>query len=101
MGPVPLEVRLPRFNAWMRERGGGEEFRIGIGLNTAARLEGMTKGTEHQIFLSDSTRELLSGDPVRLAFVDSMPVRGRAEQIKVWAPVAAAGGPVGPSEPES
>ncbi|MBA2545932.1 MAG: adenylate/guanylate cyclase domain-containing protein [Solirubrobacterales bacterium] len=121
-----LEVRLPRFNAWMRERGGGEEFRIGIGLNsgpvmagnvgsrqrldyttigdtvnTAARLEGMTKGTEHQIFLSDSTRELLSGDPVRLAFVDSMPVRGRAEQIKVWAPVAAAGGPVGPSESRS
>jgi len=120
-----LDVRLPRFNGWMRERDVGEEFRIGIGLNsgpvmvgnvgsrkrldytaigdtvnTAARLEGMTKGTEHQIFISDSTRELLSGDPERLAFFDSMPVKGRAEQIKVWAPVVT-GGSTGPSEPGS
>jgi adenylate cyclase len=109
-----LAVRLPRFNEWMLERGVDEPFRIGIGLNsgpvmagnigsrrrldytaigdttnTAARLEGMTKGTPHALFLSDATREMLTED-VELAFVDSMPVRGRAEEIKVWAPAAVA-----------
>ena len=106
-----LEARLPRVNEWMRERGVGEEFRIGIGLNsgpvmagnlgsaqrleytaigdtvnTAARLEGMTKGSGHSLFISDSTRELLSGDQTALDFVEDMPVRGRTEPIKVWAP---------------
>jgi adenylate cyclase len=105
-----LSVRLPRFNGWMHERGVDDEFQIGIGLNsgpvmvgnvgsrrrldytaigdtvnTAARLEGMTKGTPHQLFLADATRELLTGE-MALAFVDSMPVPGRAEEIKVWAP---------------
>jgi adenylate cyclase len=109
-----LSLRLPRFNDWMGERGVDEPFRIGIGLNsgpvmagnigsrrrldytaigdttnTAARLEGMTKGTPHALFLSDATREMLTED-VELAFVDSMPVRGRAEEIKVWAPAAVA-----------
>jgi adenylate cyclase len=104
-----LSVRLPRFNEWMRGGGGGEEFQIGIGLNsgpvvagnigslqrldytaigdtvnTAARLEGMTKGTEHDLFVAESTRELLR-DGSDLTFVDSMPVRGRAQTIKVWA----------------
>ena len=106
-----LEVRLPRVNDWMRERGVGEEFQIGIGLNsgpvmagnlgsaqrleytaigdtvnTAARLEGMTKGSGHHLFISDSTREQLSRERVELEFVEEMPVRGRTEQIKVWAP---------------
>jgi adenylate cyclase len=105
-----LEVRLPRFNEWMRERDVGEEFQIGVGLNsgpvmagnvgseqrmeyttigdtvnTAARLEGMTKGTPHSLFLAGSTRELLRSDD-GLAYVDSMPVRGRAQPLEVWAP---------------
>ena len=109
-----LAVRLPRVNEWIREEGVGEEFQIGIGLNsgpgmagnlgsrkrldytvigdtvnTAARLEGMTKGTEHDLFVSDSTRELLTREAA-LQFVDSMAVRGRADEIKVWAPADAA-----------
>ena len=76
-----LEVRLPRFNQWIKDQGLGDGFRMGIGLNsgnvmsghvgserrveyaavgdttnTASRLESMTKGTPHQLFLSDSTR---------------------------------------------
>ena len=76
-----LTVRLRRFNEWLREQGLGEGFRMGVGLNsgsvmsgqvgserrieytavgdttnTAARLEGMTKGTPHQVFIADSTR---------------------------------------------
>jgi adenylate cyclase len=106
-----LEVRLPRVNQWMREREAGAEFQIGIGLNsgpvmagnlgserrleyttigdtvnTAARLEGMTKGSGHSLFVADSTRELLSERDGELSYVDSMPVRGRAEEIRVWAP---------------
>ena len=106
-----LEVRLPAVNEWMREREVGAEFQIGIGLNsgpvmagnlgsqrrleyttigdtvnTAARLEGMTKGSGHSLFVADSTRELLSTRDGELSYVDSMPVRGRAEEIRVWAP---------------
>jgi adenylate cyclase len=106
-----LSERLPRVNDWMREREIGAEFQIGIGLNsgpvmagnlgsqrrleyttigdtvnTAARLEGMTKGSGHSLFVADSTRDLLSERDGELGYVDSMPVRGRAEQIRVWTP---------------
>ena len=106
-----LEVRLPKVNEWMRENDVGAEFQIGIGLNsgpvmagnigsqrrlefttigdtvnTAARLEGMTKGSGHSLFVADSTRELLSERDGELSYVDSMPIRGRAEGIRVWAP---------------
>jgi hypothetical protein len=47
----------------------------------------MTKGTPHSLFIADATRGLLTGE-IELAFVDSMPVRGRAEEIRVWAPAA-------------
>ena len=106
-----LEVRLPKVNEWMRENEVGAEFQIGIGLNsgpvmagnigsqqrlefttigdtvnTAARLEGMTKGSGHSMFVADSTRERLSERDGKLSFVDSFPIRGRAEEIRVWAP---------------
>jgi adenylate cyclase len=102
--------RLERFNAWLRERGlsdGG--FRMGVGLNTgwvmsgnvgserrieytavgdttntAARLEGMTKGTPYQIFLADSTLQALKGPPGDLECFDTVEVRGRSERLKVW-----------------
>jgi adenylate cyclase len=105
-----LDTRLPRVNAWMKQQGVGHEFQIGIGLNsgpvmagnlgserrleyttigdtvnTAARLEGMTKGSGHSLFMADSTRELLSERDGELSYVDSLPVRGRAEEVKVWA----------------
>ena len=76
--------RLEEFNAWMREGGLGDGFKMGIGLhsgpvmsgnvgsarrleyaaigdttNTAARLEAMTKGTPFQLYVADSTRERL------------------------------------------
>ena len=106
-----LADRLPAVNEWMRDQGIGQEFKIGIGLNsgpvmagnlgseqrmeytaigdtvnTAARLEGMTKGSGHSLFVADSTREQLSASDGELTFVDSLDVRGRAEQIRVWAP---------------
>ena len=103
-----LTERLPRFNEWMRSQG-LDEFRIGVGLNsgpvmagnvggerrfeyttigdtvnTASRLEGMTKGTPHQVFISDSTREMLRAEQPDLVYVDDLPIRGRSEAIKVW-----------------
>jgi adenylate cyclase len=114
-----LEERLPRFNAWCRERGLGDGFRMGIGINsgpflagnvgserrleytamgdtvnTASRLEGLTKGSGHSVFIADSTREALTGSAGDLLFVGEREVRGREGRISVWslvpAPVPAA-----------
>jgi adenylate cyclase len=104
-----LIVRLPEFNAWLRSQGFERGFRMGIGLNsgrvmsgnvgserrveytaigdttnTAARIEGMTKGTPHQLFVSDSTRALLTEQPADLVFVDELAVRGRKATVKLW-----------------
>ncbi len=104
-----LETRLPRFNAWLKAEGLSEGFKMGIGLNsghvmsghvgserrveyaavgdttnTASRIESMTKGTPHQLFLSGSTRDALSTAPDDLVFVDEVEVRGREAKIKLW-----------------
>jgi adenylate cyclase len=104
-----LDVRLPRFNSWLREQGIDRDFRMGIGLNsgavmsgnvgseqrleytalgdttnTAARLEGMTKGTAHQLFVANSTAELLRDRPADLTEVGEFEVRGREQKLRVW-----------------
>ncbi len=77
-----IAERLPRFNEWLREQGYGDNFVIGIGINTgpfmagnvgsekrleytamgdtintASRLEGSTKDSDFYLLLADSTRE--------------------------------------------
>ncbi len=104
-----LAERLPSFNAWMEGAGFGRGFAMGIGINsgtvmsgqvgserrieytaigdttnTAARLEGMTKGSGHQLFISDSTRQALVSDPGDLELVGEREVRGRTHLITVW-----------------
>jgi adenylate cyclase len=106
---VMLE-RLERFNAWMREEGLGDGFKMGIGLNsgdvmsgnvgssrrleytaigdttnTSARLEGMTKGTPYQLFLADTTYGRLHELPGDMESLDELEVRGRRAGLKVWA----------------
>ena len=104
-----LDERLPAFCDWMRETGRGEGFKMGIGLNTgvvmsgqvgskrrmeytkigdttntAARLEGMTKGSGHYLFLSESTREACVNPIDDLVLVGDLEVRGRDHTIRVW-----------------
>ena len=104
-----LAVRLPRFNAWLREQGLGAGFRMGIGLNSgrvmsgnvgserrveytavgdttnsAARIEQLTKGTPHQLMLSGTTKEALTAPPEDLVFVDEVELRGRRAHTTIW-----------------
>jgi adenylate cyclase len=110
--------RLARFNEYMQTQGLGQGFRMGIGLNTgrvmsgnvgserrveytaigdttntAARLEGMTKGTAHMLFLSEATRSRLKNPPEDLIFVDEFDVRGRKAKIKLWSLPDGSAGP--------
>jgi len=101
--------RLERFNDFLRSEGLGEGFRMGVGLNsgrvmsgnvgserrleytaigdttnTAARLEGMTKGTPHMLYLSEATRGFLKDPPADLVLVGDLEVRGRQAKIRLW-----------------
>jgi len=104
-----LEVRLPAFNARLREAGRGDGFRIGIGLNsgavmsgqvgsirrmeytalgdttnTASRLEDMTKTTDEQLFVAEATRQSLQSAAGDLEPVGEFSVRGKEAGVKVW-----------------
>ena len=102
-------ARLEGFNASLREAGLGDGFKMGIGLNTgpvmsgnvgserrleytaigdttntASRLEGMTKGTPHQLYAADTTYAALSNPPKDLVAVGEFEVRGRAGRVRLW-----------------
>ncbi len=101
--------RLEGFNDGLREEGLHEGFKMGIGLNsgpvmsgnvgserrleytalgdttnTAARLEGMTKGTPHQLYVADTTHQALTRPADDLVPVGEFEVRGRKATIKLW-----------------
>jgi adenylate cyclase len=101
---------LDKFNRWMHDEFGFDKsFRMGIGLNsgqvmsgnvgsekrlaytaigdttnTAARLEGMTKGTDLMLFMAESTKDALSAQPEDLALVGEYEIRGRVEKLAIW-----------------
>jgi adenylate cyclase len=57
---------------------------IGDTTNTAARLEGMTKGTPHMLFVSEAVKDFLQVPVPELFFVDEFEVRGRTQKIRLW-----------------
>jgi PAS domain S-box-containing protein len=102
-------VRLPALNAWMRERGLGDGFRMGVGLNsgsfvsgnvgherrleytaigdvtnTAARIQELTKGTPHMLLFSDPTLEALASQPDDLVAFGDAEIRGRKAAARLW-----------------
>ena len=58
---------------------------IGDTTNTAARIEGMTKGTPYQLFVADATHGRLREAPADLESLAELEVRGRKADMKVWA----------------
>jgi adenylate cyclase len=101
--------RLSEFNGWLRAAGIDESFRMGIGVNsgrvmsgttgtdrrvdyavigdtvnTAARIEQLTKQTDHTILLADQTRANMTGSTDGLTFVDEFEIRGKQAGIKLW-----------------
>jgi adenylate cyclase len=101
--------RLDGFNSWLAEQGHDHAFVMGVGINsgpvmagnigsekrveytalgdttnTASRLEGMTKGSGHMLFIADSTRERMQDPPDTLILVGELEIRGRVAPVPVW-----------------
>jgi adenylate cyclase len=105
-----LDVRLPRWNEWLEENDIHEAFEMGIGLNsgrfmsgnigsaerlaytaigdtinTASRIESMTKETPYMLHVAESTKVLLRPEQAaKLSYIDELPIRGRTEKLKLW-----------------
>jgi adenylate cyclase len=99
--------RLRSFNGWLRSKD-LEGFKIGIGVNsgrimtgivgsswrveytaigdpvnTASRLEALTKQTPYQVLISDTTRSLLR-QASDLRYVDAKTVPGKQVKVNLW-----------------
>ncbi len=115
--------RLDRYN--QTELEGQDPFRMGVGLNTgevisgnvgserrleytvigditntAARIEGLTKGTPYGLLMSQATVDGLAATPDDIEFHEDLAIRGRSDTVRLWgvrSPVApdpsAPGGP--------
>jgi adenylate cyclase len=105
-----LTERLPAFNEFMREQDLGEGYFMGVGLNTgpvmtgnvgherrmdytavgdvvntASRIEGMTKGTPYSVLIAESAIEALRTPPEDIVFYEEQAVRGRQEKLRLYA----------------
>jgi len=105
-----LTRRLPQLGKWMTEHGLGNGFEMGIGLNTgpvmtgnvgharrmdytavgdvintASRIEALTKQAPFSILLADSTAAALSDRPPDLVFWNELGIEGRQATVRLWA----------------
>jgi class 3 adenylate cyclase len=58
---------------------------IGDAVNTAARVEEVTRKTGDEILLTEATRCLLGHPPAGLAEREPAVLKGKAERVRVWA----------------
>ncbi len=104
-----VTTRLQRFNDWLRAEGHGEGFRIGVGVasgpfmsgnigserrleysaigdtvNTASRIESLTKELSWSVLVDEATWRLVASAVDDLEFVDEVEIRGRRARIKLW-----------------
>jgi adenylate cyclase len=104
-----LTERLPRLNDWAATEGFSDCFRIGVGLNsgwimsgnvgserrleytaigdtvnTAARIEQLTKEYPFGLLLSDETRRSLKEPGDDLSYVGDVVIRGRTAATALW-----------------
>ena len=104
-----VRERLPEFNRWLVTEGLWEGFRMGIGVNsgpmmsgnvgserrldytvigdtvnTASRIESLTKEVPFSVLVADETRAALRSPPADLVFVDEFEIRGKQSRIKLW-----------------
>jgi adenylate cyclase len=57
-------------------------------VNTAARVESATRETDDDVLITEATRSLLSGDAARWRERRSIPLKGKTEEIRLFAPAA-------------
>jgi adenylate cyclase len=57
---------------------------IGDTVNTAARIEQLTKETGHETLLAEQTRTNMTGLTDDLVFVDEIELRGKQTRVKLW-----------------
>jgi adenylate cyclase len=101
--------RLEEFNGWLRSSSHADGFKMGIGLNsgpvmsgtvgsqrrleytaigdttnTASRIEGLTKGTPHQLYIAGSTYSQLTDSPGDLVRVGELEIRGRVGRVTIF-----------------
>lgn len=106
---VKMLEQMETFNAQFATELDGHQFRMGIGLNsgivtagnlgtirrlaytvigdtvnTASRIEALTKESPFDLLFSDSTRRQLADTPGGLVEHATRPVRGRSEPIRLW-----------------
>ena len=99
--------RLDRYN--QTELKNQDPFRMGVGLNTgevisgnvgserrleytvigditntAARIEGLTKGTPYGLLMSQATVDGLTQTPTDIEFHEDLAIRGRSDTVRLW-----------------
>jgi adenylate cyclase len=57
---------------------------IGDTVNTASRIEQLTKTTGHTVLVADQTRTNMTASNDELSFVDEFDIRGKQSKVKLW-----------------